>query len=239
MTQSEIWLTTIAKKNNVSITDIQLKRLIHYAELLLEWNKKINLVSRKDESNILCTHIMYSIAFLFKIDFINGCKIIDLGTGGGLPGIPLSIIMPDINFILLDSVRKKTIAVQEMLKTLGLLNVSVVCGRAEEICKLPKYKNVFDVVIAKSVSGLENLVAWGMPFLKPNQPSKRSTIGANEKMVVTSPFLITLKGGDISTEISRTLKRFPHVKIQWTDLVFKGSEDLDNPYKKLVFVENV
>ncbi len=209
-----------------------------YVELLKEWNKSINLISRKDVESIWSHHILLSIAFLFKVEFTDSAKILDLGTGGGLPGIPLSIIRMNVSFVLLDSIRKKTMAVEEMVASLKLPNASVICSRAEDLNKLNNYKNAFDAVIARAVSGLENLVAWGIPFLKKAATQTASPATSGKVVVSNSPALITMKGGDTQVEIEKTLRRFPDVKIHSMDMTFNGSELLQNSDRKLIVVQN-
>ena len=239
MTNDEIWLRSLAQKNNITITDIQLQKLSQYVDLLKRWNKSINLVSRKDVESLWLNHILLSLAFLFKVEFTADSKILDLGTGGGLPGIPLSIVQTDATFVLLDSIRKKTKAVEDMVASLELPNVSVVCSRAEDLNKGTAYQGTFDAVIARAVSGLENLVDWGMPFLKKSNAPDASPAKSENIAISNSPVLITMKGGNTEVEIEKTLRRFPGVKIHSMALTFKGSELLQNSDKKFIVVENV
>lgn len=238
MTQDEIRTRALGAKNGLAITDIQLLSLAGYAELLRGWNQKLNLLSRNDEESIWTTHIPLSLAFLFKINFPKGRRVLDLGTGGGLPGIPMAIVLPDVSFVLLDSIQKKIVAVQDMVASLQLRNVSTVCSRAEDLNKKPGYHYSFDAVIARSVSGLENLVSWGMPFLKRQTGLGFQALNSEQKLPLDSPALITMKGGEIETEIARTTRRFPNVHIRSLDLLFKGDETLQNAEKKLIIVEN-
>ena len=151
-----------------------------YNNLILEWNEKINLISRKLDS--VESTILNSIFFLTKYD-ISKCKdILDLGTGGGIPGIPLAIINPDINFLLLDSIKKKMLAVEDIITKLKLSNIRIITGRAEELSKEKLFKNKFDIVISKSVSTLHNLYNWGRGFL--NKDGK----------------IVCIKGGDVQKE---------------------------------------
>jgi len=228
----------LGQKNDLSITDIQLQKISRYVELLKDRNKSINLISRKDVDGIWSNHILLSIAFLFKVELSAGAKILDLGTGGGLPGIPLSIIRTDVSFVLLDSIKKKIRAVEEMVASLDLPNTSVICSRAEDLNKVSNYRNTFDAVIARAVSGLENLVEWGMPFLKKAAAPKTLSVKSDKIIVSNSPAIITMKGGDIEAEIEKTERRFPTVNIYSTNLIFKGSEMLHNSDKRLIVVEN-
>lgn len=238
MTKNEIWLRTIGQENNLAITDIELEKLSEYCTLLGRWNKNINLISRKDEENIWQNHILISLVFLFKIEFPSDANMLDLGTGGGLPGIPLSIMRPDLNFVLLDSIRKKTSAVQDMVNVLNLPNITVVCDRAEELGRANKYRNIFDAVIARGVASLENLVEWATPLLRHADASRKLVLPARERVVLTHPALITMKGGETSIEYERAKKRFPGITIHSVDVSFKGSEDLQNSERRIILVEN-
>ena len=235
--QDEIWLRTIAQKNSLSITDIQLQQLKTYVGLLKQWNQSINLISRKDVDGIWSNHVLLSIAFLFKVNFAGGSRVLDLGTGGGLPGIPLSILRPDINFVLLDSINKKIKAVEEMVRSLQLPNVSVVCSRAEDMNSKQGYAKSFDAVIARAVAGLEDLVKWGLPFLKRAATNAVSFKSGNDS-VSFGQAIITLKGGDLEAEMTKTARRYPGIRIRTAELVFKGSEVLQNNDRKFILVEN-
>lgn len=163
--------------------------------------------------------------------------MLDLGTGGGLPGIPLSIMRKDIEFVLIDSIRKKIAAVQDMVDALRLPNVRVVCGRAEDLGGLGIYGHTFDAVIARAVSSLDNLVGWASPFLKVGEASKKSVVITTERTDLSRPILICLKGGDLTAETERARKRFPHIKLHLFDVTFRGSEVLESLGKKIIVVE--
>jgi 16S rRNA (guanine527-N7)-methyltransferase len=238
LTKNEIWLRTIVQKNNLAITDIELEKLAQYCMLLGQWNKSINLISRRDEENIWQNHILISLVFLLKIEFPRGANVLDLGTGGGLPGIPLSIMRRDLNFVLLDSIRKKMGAVQDMVNVLDLPNITVVCNRAEELGRVNKYRNIFDAVIARGVASLDDLVEWATPLLKHGDASRKFDLPVRERVVLTHPALITMKGGETSAEYERAKKRFPSIRIHSVDMTFKGSEDLQNSERKIILVEN-
>ena len=155
-----------------------------FNDLVMEWNTRINLVSRK-KSNIYDL-IEDSKLFLKHIDFRKELRIMDLGTGGGLPGIVIKIHHPEIHITLVDSIQKKINAVKGIVQKLGLENVEVICSRAEELAKKPEYRKKFDYIVARSVATLDDLAKWAKNLLKP---------GAK---------LITIKGADISEELLRT-----------------------------------
>lgn len=162
-----------------------------FNDLVMEWNKSINLVSRR-KTNIYDL-IEDSKLFLGHIDFCEGLRILDLGTGGGIPGVMIKIHHPEIQLTLVDSIQKKIKAVTDIVKNLGMENVEVLCSRAEELAKSKYYKNKFDYIVARSVAALDDLVKWSKDLVKPGG------------------MLITVKGMDITEELLRT-RRFKCVK---------------------------
>ena len=128
--EKKTWFRTLCIRNGFTPTDIQIEQLDQYVNFLLEWNKKINLISRKDEENIWTYHILHSVSPLFKVKIREGSRIVDIGTGGGLPGVPLKILRPDISLLCLDATRKKANAVSQMVEDLKIKNVNVIWGRS-------------------------------------------------------------------------------------------------------------
>lgn len=234
MSEEELWLYTLCKKNKINITDIQLSQLILFKTLLLEWNQKINLISRKNEDNVWRDHIAISLSMLFKIKFLSDQKILDLGTGGGFPGIPLAIMLPECSFLLLDSTQKKITAVQSIVDSLSLPNVKTIWGRAEELSSQLILKNSFDVVVARSVSNLTNLLDWGFPFLKSFKKKYAVLDTRTERVLISTPSLITFKGNEIKEEENLVRRKYPNVSFHNIPLNFAGSEEFQNFDKKLV-----
>lgn len=232
MTDDELWLHTLCRKNGIFITDIQLSRLSRFRQELLDWNAKINLVSRKNEENLWRGHIALSLTMLFNVSFREGSRILDLGTGGGFPGIPLAVMLPGCSFMLLDSTQKKVNAVRAMADAIGLTNVETVWGRAEEVNADARYREGFDAVVARSVSRLSNLLDWGWPFLK------RDGGGSSDggKAYLTVPSLVTFKGQEIEEEEREARRGYPSLRFRSVPLVFPGSEEFDHLDKKLVIV---
>ncbi len=154
-------------------------------------NSQINVISRKDIDNIYEKHVLHSLSVVPIFDFFEGTQIMDLGTGGGFPGIPLAIFRPDVEFTLVDSVAKKTKVVEQVVEELGLQNVEVIRSRAEDL----KGKS-FDYVVTRAVARLSKLWQWSKPLIRRDAMSPDYPNG-----------LIALKGGDLSEEISESQLR--------------------------------
>ena len=169
------------QKYFTDFTEAQLQQMNALKGLYSEWNEKINVISRKDMDNFYEHHVLHSLAIATQFEFAPGMEIMDLGSGGGFPGIPLAIFFPATQFHLVDSINKKLKVVNEIAAAIGLQNVSTQHGRAEEI------KNrKFDVVVSRAVAPLKDLWWWSKPLLKKgNKPNG----------------LICLKGGDLAQEI--------------------------------------
>ena len=171
----------IIQKYFADFSETQVQQLSNLKGLYNEWNEKINVISRKDIDNFYEHHVLHSLAITTQIEFMDGMEIMDLGCGGGFPGIPLAIFFPNTQFHLVDSINKKLKVVNELASAIGLQNLSTQHCRAEEI------KNrKFDVVVSRAVAPLKDLWYWSKPLLKK---------GSNPNG------LICLKGGDLANEI--------------------------------------
>lgn len=177
--------------NEVNNWEILVKEK-EYNDLLIEWNEKINLVSRK--KNNIFDLIEDSKFFFEAIDFRPGLRILDIGTGGGIPGIVIAINHPEAELVLVDSIQKKINVVTDIVKRMKLNNVTAYCIRVEE---LPgEYRHYFDYVVARSVTVLQDLCKWAKPLLAKGGR------------------LVTVKGGDITGEIHKTRNLLYVKKVQ-------------------------
>jgi 16S rRNA (guanine527-N7)-methyltransferase len=177
----------IILKYFADFTDKQLQQFAALQELYTDWNNKINVISRKDIDSLYLKHILHSLAIATVIDFKPSTNIIDIGTGGGFPGVPLAIFFPEVNFHLVDSIGKKLKVIEGVKEAIGLTNVTTQHIRAEEI------KNrQFDFVVSRAVAPLKDLWQWGKPLIKR---------GGNQEL---ENGLICLKGGDLAQEISES-----------------------------------
>ena len=170
-------------------TEKQIEQFGALKNLYEEWNQKINVISRKDMDDFYEHHVLHSLAIATQFNFPDGYQVMDLGAGGGFPGIPLAIFFQEVHFHLVDSINKKLKVVQAVAEALELKNITVQHSRAEDI----KDKK-FDVVVSRAVAPLKDLWYWSRPLLKKrpvDQPKKISG-------------LICLKGGDLAKEISES-----------------------------------
>jgi len=176
----------IIQKYFSDFTAQQLEQFAALKDLYADWNSKINVISRKDMDNFYEHHVLHSLAIATQFEFTKGMQVMDLGCGGGFPGVPLAIMFPDAHFMMVDSINKKLKVVEEVSIAIGLKNITTLHGRAEDI----KNKK-FDVVVSRAVAPLKDLWRWSKPSLKKNKTTNPGIPNG----------LICLKGGDLTTEI--------------------------------------
>lgn len=166
--------------------DLSEKQKHQFAELLplyTDWNSKINVISRKDMDQFFIHHVLHSLSIAKVIQFTKDTTILDAGTGGGFPGIPLAILFPEVTFHLVDSIGKKITVVKEVANALGLSNVSAEKARMEDL------DNKFDFVISRAVTALPKFTNWVFPLISENQ--KNSVPNG----------ILYIKGGDVEEEL--------------------------------------
>lgn len=142
----------------------QLDKFYKYMELLLEWNEKINLTAITDEDEIIIKHFIDSLTIVKDID--KNAKVVDVGTGAGFPGIPLSVVRPDIKMFLVDSLNKRLVFLQEVKEQLKLENIEIIHARAEEFGQNKKYRESFDIATSRAVANLATLSEYLIPLVK-------------------------------------------------------------------------
>lgn len=170
------------------LTPQQQEQMSRIMQLYPEWNEKINVISRKDIENLEVNHILHSMGIIKFVKFTPGTNVLDLGTGGGFPGIPLAIYYPQVNFHLVDRIGKKLKVAQDIVDQLGLTNVTIQHGDVKEV------KGQFDFVVSRAVMPLGDIV-----------PLVRRLI-SNEMRNAVPNGLICLKGGDLSGETQKYRK---------------------------------
>ena len=205
----------ILLKYFTDFSDQQLGQLKVLEHLYRDWNSKINVISRKDIDSLYEKHVLHSLSIAAVFDFAEGTEVIDIGTGGGFPGVPLAIFFPQVKFHLVDSVAKKLKVVDVIAKEIGLKNITTEHIRAEEI------KNrKFDFVVSRAVAPLKELWKWSKPLLRSSefrvQSSESGTRDSqlstpDSRLLTPSSGLICLKGGDLSREISES-KTKPRIR---------------------------
>ncbi len=204
-----------------------------YVNSLLEWNKKHNLISRADTSNIWTRHILHSIYPVLVMKISEKLSFIDIGSGGGLPGIPIAILRPDLQGVLVDSVRKKTEAVRSIVESVRITNVTVVTDRVEAPSFVKQFRSAFDLAFARAVGPLPDLVTWSLPLLrKPGKPGVGKEGGNGPRL----PALVALKGGNLEEEIGETERLFPYLTITMHSIEPEGIADEFFTDKRIVIV---
>lgn len=168
-----------------------MKQLEALHGLYRDWNSKINVISRKDMDHFYEHHVLHSLAIAACFEFNAGMQVMDLGCGGGFPGIPLAIFFPETDFVLVDSINKKLKVAGEIANEIGLTNVSTIHSRAEDI-----RDRKFDAVVSRAVAPLKDLWHWSRPLLK------RSPSRSADHAVPNG--LVCLKGGDLTMEIAES-----------------------------------
>jgi 16S rRNA (guanine527-N7)-methyltransferase len=183
-------------------TPQQLQQFTALEELYKEWNEKINVISRKDIDSLYERHVLHSLSIAAVFNFQPGMEIIDLGTGGGFPGVPLAIFFPDVKFHLVDSIAKKLKVVEAVAEGAGIKNITTQHSRIEDV-----RNRKFDFVVSRAVAPLKDLWRWSKPLL---QSTHKNGTGKD----VPGPGLICLKGGDLTVEIqeSETKPRLMQLK---------------------------
>ena len=166
------------------ITDEQKQQFEKLEQLYTEWNEKINVISRKDMDGLYEKHILHSLGIAKVMPFADGTKVLDIGTGGGFPGIPLAILFPEVSFTLIDSIGEKIKVVEAVSEGLGLKNVTAVHGRAE------KLKEKFHFMVSRAVTQMPEFLRWLKGKFEKEQ--------FNEK----HNGVLYLKGGDLAEELA-------------------------------------
>ena len=180
----------IIKKYFPNLSDSQLNQFQNLSSIYKEWNEKINVISRKDIDHLYERHVLHSLAIANAVSFADDTKVVDAGTGGGFPGIPLAIYFPNVHFHLVDSIGKKIKVVNEVVKAIGLTNVTGEQKRVEEL------KDKYDFSISRAVAPLSEMIRWINPLIrKADQTSPEATRSTLKNG------MLFLKGGDLKEEL--------------------------------------
>lgn len=171
-------------KHFPNLTEVQIAQFAKLEELYKEWNAKINVISRKDIDELYTRHVLHSLGIAKVMEFKPGADVMDVGTGGGFPGIPLAILFPETNFYLIDVIAKKIKVVQGVAEGLGLKNVKAEQKRAETV------KKDFDFIVSRAVTNMPDFVVWVRGKIKKEQNHDLPN------------GILYLKGGDLTEELA-------------------------------------
>lgn len=183
------------KELKIELSNKQLEQFYEYMNLLIEWNKVMNLTGITDPKDIIIKHFIDSLTILNKID--RESKIIDIGTGAGFPGIPIKIIMPDVKMVLLDSLNKRIKFLNEVIAKLQLKNIETIHGRAEDYGKDKKYREKYDIAVARAVAPLNILLEYLIPFVKVGGKCICMKGSNSEGEILVSKNAIKILGGEL------------------------------------------
>ena len=208
----------ICLDNGLMIKDLQWKLLEEWADLLLNYNQEINLVSRKETDLLWEKQILHCLSLLVYQKIPQGLEVCDFGTGGGLPGIILAIIRPDLYLTLVDSRQKKVAVLQKIVDDLRLSNVRVICGRGEQLGKQAEWNQRFSVITARAVAPLIDLVRWTSDLRKPEST------------------LHIFKGGEIRDEMNALSLMFTGIKISKSMIGMKGFAKFKQNQKYIISI---
>ena len=204
---------------SISLTDIQAEQFFSYYELLIEKNKLMNLTAITEFQEVICKHFLDSL-MICRLAEPKG-RLLDVGTGAGFPGIPLKIVYPQLEVVLLDSLNKRVNFLGEVIEKLGLENIMAIHGRAEDLAKKKEYREQFDFCVSRAVANLSSLSEYCLPFVKMGGyfiPYKSCKIQEELKMGEKAIFLL---GGEMmkkedfelpDSDISRCLLQIKKVK---------------------------
>lgn len=215
MDMVEFW--TLCSTNNISIEKESIEIFERYAKELKYWNEKVNLVSRKDEDNILDRHILHSLAICKYNDFRPKEWVLDIGTGGGLPGIPVKIANTEIRIDLIDSIAKKAKITNMLADHTGLRNIEVFNDRVEEF--LARSNKKYDTIIARAVTRTINILDWSSKYVK------------------SGGRYLLLKGGDLDEEIDEAKRKYRKLTFKLIDIDFLGYNYFVEQEKKLLIIK--
>ncbi|GMR24813.1 MAG: 16S rRNA (guanine(527)-N(7))-methyltransferase RsmG [Ignavibacteria bacterium] len=213
-------LKTYCWENGFTPEPTRAERLAYFAELVTKKNEKMNLISKRDVNSIIEKHVFLS-AYITKYIPEKSTRFLDIGTGGGFPGIPLAIMRPDLRGVLVDSTSKKINAVQEFIEKLKLSNVIAENNRVESELFKENYSNTFDLIVSRSTVPLIILFRYALPLIK-------------EKA-----FLLAMKGGDLTLEFKKAETKYKSYIKKSTiyELAYKPTNIRNQKGKKLVLLE--
>ncbi len=205
---------------NINLKKDQEDKFLLYKNLLMEWNEKINITAIRDEKEIDIKHFLDSLTPVITNLFNGNEKVLDLGTGGGFPGLPLKIWNDNLDVTLLDSLNKRIIFLKEVISSLNLSGVEAVHGRAEELARKEEYREQYDVCISRAVASLDTLSEYCIPFIKKGG------------------HFISMKGPDVEEEVENSKKAIDKLggKVIKVEKIQVPSSDI---YHSLIIIKKI
>ncbi len=213
----EFW--SICSVNSFPLSNEQMEQFTRYAQDLLYWNDQINLISRRDTEHLWDRHLLHSIAPVLMGLIPETGHLLDIGSGGGLPGIPIKIALPKLDVTMLDSIAKKVRTTSMLASHIAKHGLHSIRNRAEELANEERHVNAYDVVIARAVAPLVDLMTWAKPLLKPDGK------------------IVALKGGALTDEMDHAVNRFPDADIRILDIDLRGTDWFAKENKRIVTVQ--
>lgn len=217
MTAVEFW--SLCSMNGLIIDDPKMEKLSRYVSDLLYWNEKINLISRRDTEHVWRSHILHSLTPILLGMIPKSGRVLDIGSGGGLPGIPMKIVHPALDIVLLDSIAKKVKTTEMLASHVIDHGLKAFRERAEEMPNYPEYAEGFDLVIARAVAPLVDLIGWAKPLLKPG-----------------SGRMVLLKGGTLVDELDHAVGKHPDAQVTIHEIKLTGTDWFADEQKRIVTV---
>ncbi|WP_099469810.1 16S rRNA (guanine(527)-N(7))-methyltransferase RsmG [Konateibacter massiliensis] len=185
----------------IELDEIQINQFISYYEILVEWNKVMNLTAITEFDEVIQKHFIDSLSIVKAVDMNKKIRLIDIGTGAGFPGIPLKIVFPHIEVVLLDSLNKRINFLNEVIQNLNLEKIKTIHGRAEDFSHDKEYREGFDLCVSRAVANLASLAEYCLPYVKVKGSFVPYKSGKIEEELVASKKAIHVLGGKIENEV--------------------------------------
>lgn len=213
---TEFW--TICSSNQITLDLEAIDILKRYVEELKYWNEKVNMISRKDEDNILKYHILHCLSIYKYVDVPRRAQCLDIGTGGGLPGIPIAIAGREVRMTMVDSIAKKIKMTSMFAQHTGIKGLEAITTRVEALASEKRNLKRFDCIFARAVTQTVDLMNWSVDLIKPNGK------------------YVLLKGGDLTAEIATAKEAYPGCKFQEINIDLVGAPWFKEEEKKILII---
>lgn len=185
------------KEIGITLSEEQKQQFIQYYEILVEWNKVMNLTGITEFEEVLEKHFLDSVSLIRVVDLHRDLKVLDLGTGAGFPGVPLKIVFPELDIVLMDSLNKRIKFLNEVIAQLGLKGIVAIHDRAEEMARKKEYREQFDLCLSRAVANLSSLSEYCLPFVTPGGYFISYKSGEVDEEVAKAKHAIFLLGGKL------------------------------------------